>query len=187
MARSMETKARIAGHPIHPMLVALPIGLYVATVAALLAYVGLEDPFYFRAALVANVAGVVMALVAAIPGAIDLFSLPKGSRARATGLKHASFALLATGLFAVAAATSYRQWAGGGVPDATVPLVLSIVGVLSLLVAGWLGWTMVQTHHVGVKPSFRAARSVPASEDYDDVVTPPPVSNGHGGDHYFPH
>ena len=183
----MESKASIAGHPIHPMVVALPIGLYVATVAALLAYVGLEDPFYFRAALAANVAGVVMALVAAIPGAIDLFSLPRASQARATGIKHASFALLATGLFAVAGATSWRQWSAGGVPDATVPLVLAIVGVLALLAAGWLGWTMVQTHHVGVKPSFRAARPVAPSDDYDDVVTPPPVSNGHGGDHYFPH
>lgn len=184
----MDSKAAIAGHPIHPMLVALPIGMYVATVAALLTYVGLDDPFYFRMALVANVAGVVMALVAAIPGAIDLFSLPRNSRARVAGIKHASFALLATGLFAVAAATSYRQWAGAGVPDATVPLAIAIVGLLALLVAGALGWALVQTHHVGVKPSFRAARSVPRFQDaHDDLVTPPPVSNGHRGDHYFPH
>ena len=167
------------------MLVALPIGLYVATVAALLAYVGLEDPFYFRAALVANIAGVVTALVAAIPGAIDLFSLPAHSSARNTGLKHAGFALLTTGLFGVSAVVSWREWISGGVPDAVVPLAIAIVGVLALVIVGALGWTMVQTHHVGVKTSFRVARSVRDSEELDDLPTPRPVSNGHGGDHYF--
>jgi uncharacterized membrane protein len=184
----MYSKARIAGHPIHPMLVALPIGLYVATVAALLGFVGTSDPFYYRAALVANVAGVVTALVAAIPGAIDLFALPRHSRARVTGIKHASFALLATGLYAVSATVMWREWSEGGVLNASVPLAITIVGALALVIVGALGWTMVQTHHVGVKPNIRpGTRAAADSEDFDDIPTPPPVANGHRGDHYFHH
>ena len=43
----MLTKARIAGHPIHPMLVAFPVALYVATVVALFAFVGTDDAFWY--------------------------------------------------------------------------------------------------------------------------------------------
>ncbi|MEO8703997.1 MAG: DUF2231 domain-containing protein [Kofleriaceae bacterium] len=153
----MLSKARIAGHPIHPMLVALPIGMFVATVATLLAFMNSGDPFYYRAAMVANVGGVVAALVAAVPGTIDLFSLPPGSSARATGIKHASSALLAVGLFAVSAALLWRGWNGlanGEVLAAAVPLAVSLAGMLVLVIVGALGWTLVQTHHVGVRPDL---------------------------------
>src|SRR4051794_40628549 len=46
---SMYSKARIAGHPLHPMMVVFPIALYTASVAALLAFVGTADAFYYRA------------------------------------------------------------------------------------------------------------------------------------------
>jgi uncharacterized membrane protein len=153
----MLSKARIAGHPIHPMLVALPIGMFVATVATLLAYMNSGDPFYYRAAMVANVAGVVAGLVAAIPGAIDLFALPARSEARLTGIKHASSALLALGLFAVSAALLWRDWNAVGddaVLTAAVPLAMAVAGLLVLTIVGVLGWSLVQTHHVGVKPTL---------------------------------
>src|SRR5215212_5619303 len=107
---AMYSKARVAGHPIHPMLVVFPIAFYTATVATLLAYVGSHEVFWYRVAMVANIAGIVTAAIAVIPGAIDLFALPAGSRARATGLRHAGFNLLATLLFAVTAFLLYRAW-----------------------------------------------------------------------------
>jgi uncharacterized membrane protein len=156
----MHSRARIAGHPIHPMLIAFPVALYVATVVTLLVHVATQDAFWYRVALWSNIGGVVMAAVAAIPGLIDLLGLPRGSRARATGLRHAAFNVLALVLFAISAVMLYRN-AGSNlavVPgpyslDVTAPLALSILGVLSTLAAGWLGWTLVQTHHVGVKPA----------------------------------
>src|SRR5678815_3431593 len=107
----MYSKARVAGHPMHPMLVAFPIAFYTATVATLLAYIGTLEAFWYRVAMVANIAGIVTAVIAAIPGAIDLLALPRQSRARATGLKHAGFNLIATLLFAVTAvvAVSYTH------------------------------------------------------------------------------
>jgi uncharacterized membrane protein len=180
----MYSKARIGSHPIHPMLVALPIGLFTATAAALLAYMGTSDLFYYRAAMVANVAGVVAALAAAVPGAIDLLSLPKSSQARSTGFKHAGFALGAVGLFAVSALVLWRGWHdrtmvyGAYELDATIPLAICIAGMLTLTVVGTLGWTLVQTHHVGVKPTFirpserAAARTSDPSGEFDDLATP---------------
>ena len=155
----MYSKARIAGHPIHPMIVSFPIAFYTATVAMLLAYIGTLEAFWYRVAMVANIAGIVTAIVAVVPGAIDLYSLPRGSRARAVGMRHAGFNLLATGLFAVTALLLYRGWTdrmmldGEYVFDATIPLAMSVVAWVSMVVAGSLGWTLVQTHHVGIKPA----------------------------------
>jgi uncharacterized membrane protein len=156
----MYSKARIAGHPIHPMIVVFPIAFYTATVATLLAYVGTHEVFWYRVAMVANIAGIITAVIAVVPGAIDLFSLPADSRARATGLKHAGFNLLATGLFAITALLLYRAWShrvmvdGEYVFDATIPLAMGVVAWVSMVIAGSLGWTLVQTHHVGVKPAL---------------------------------
>jgi uncharacterized membrane protein len=147
----------------HPMLVAFPITFYTATVATLLAYIGTHEAFWYRVALVSNIAGIATAVIAALPGAIDLYALPRGSRARAAGVKHAGFNLLATGLFAVTAVVVYRTWShrmmvdGEYTFDATIPLAMSVVAWVSMVVAGSLGWTLVQTHHIGVKPALTRA------------------------------
>jgi uncharacterized membrane protein len=176
----MLTKARIAGHPIHPMLIAFPVALYTATVVTLLVHIATGDSFWYRVAMFANIGGVVMALVAAVPGLIDLLtSVPRRSRARATGIKHAAFNVLALTLFAISAVLLYRN-AGATfnfdyspfVLDVTAPLVLSIAGLLSTLAAGWLGWTMVQTHHVGVKPAEFGRDIEPDEVDLGEDVEP---------------
>lgn len=171
----MYTKASIAKHPIHPMLVAVPVTLYIATVAALFVHLGTNDVFWYRAALYCNIGGVVFAAVAAIPGLIDLLGLPAQSRARTTGIRHAAFNVLALTLFAISAVLLYRNAGHNVVPatgyyalDVTAPLVLTITGVASTAVAGALGWTLVQTHHVGIKPT-RFDRVGVAPEDLDDL------------------
>ena len=159
----MFSRARVARHPIHPMLVSLPIGLFTATTAALIAFIGTADPFYYRAAFIANLAGVATAIAAGIPGAIDLFHLPPTSPARATGLRHGKLALIATALFAGCAALLWRDWPPASILAATVPLAVAVAGMLSLVFAALLGWTLVQTHKVGVSPNH--LRSVPLRFD----------------------
>lgn len=155
----MYSKARIAGHPIHPMLVAFPLAFYTATVATLLAYIGTREAFWYRFAMVANIAGIVTAVIAALPGVIDLLALPRGSRARAAGVKHAGFNLVATALFALTAVVLYGTWShkvmvgGEYLFDASIPLALGVVAWVAMVIAGSLGWTLVQTHHVGIKPA----------------------------------
>jgi len=171
----MYSKARVAGHPIHPMLVAFPIAFYTATVAMLLAYVGTHEAFWYRVAMIANLAGIVTAAIAVIPGAIDLFALPPSSRARATGLKHAGFNLVATGLFAVTALLVYRGWShrvmvdGEYLFDATIPLAMAVVAWVSMVIGGSLGWTLVQTHHVGIKPALIHADRPSREPELDEL------------------
>jgi len=156
----MLSKARVAGHSIHPMLVAFPLAFYTTTVVTLLVYIGTREAFWYRFAMVASLAGIATALIAAIPGAIDLWSLPRDSRARKAGLQHAGFNLLATALFALTALVLYETWIhrtminGEYIFDATVPLALAVVAWVAMVIAGSLGWTLVQTHHVGEKPAL---------------------------------
>lgn len=169
----MYSKARIAGHGIHPMLVGFPIALFTATIGALLAYLGTADAFYYRAAMVANIAGVLAALAAIIPGAIDLRALPRESRARGVARQHALYNALTVALFAVSAVLLYRGWSGRMMTsgtyalDVTIPLALGTVGFVAMVSAGMLGWALVQTHHVGIEPA-RVHAHIP-SRDLDLV------------------
>ena len=171
----MYSKARVAGHPIHPMLVAFPLAFYSATVATLLAYIGTREVFWYRFAMVANIAGIATAVIAALPGALDLAALPRSSRARAAGIRHAGFNMIATGLFVVTALVLYHSWTervmvdGEYQFDATIPLAMAVVAWVSMVIAGSLGWTLVQTHHVGVKPA-RVHADRPSREPELDVA-----------------
>lgn len=163
----MRTKARIAGHPIHPMLVAFPIALYVTTVVALFVFSGTRNVFWYTAAFYANVAAITMAALAAIPGLIDLIGLPRRTQARATGIRHAAFNVLSLVLFAISAALLYK---GGSINDVTAPIVLGVLGLVSTVTAGWLGWTLVQTHHVGIQETLGSDTDVRSPRD--DVAMP---------------
>jgi len=156
-AHAHYSKAQIGGHPIHPMLVGFPIAFYTAGVAGLLVYAGTHDAFWFKGSMVALFAGVGMAVLAAIFGFVDLFfGVPHHTAARKTGVKHFVINLLTVVLFAGAALMMYSAWRGKPPmpqrPEMSylAPLALSIVGLGLTIVAGVLGWKMVQTHHVGV-------------------------------------
>jgi len=75
----MSTPARIGGHPIHPMLVPLAIGLWVFSLVCDLIYrFGGGSDVWVGVAFYTLAGGIVGALLAAVPGFIDLLSLPPG-------------------------------------------------------------------------------------------------------------
>jgi uncharacterized membrane protein len=145
----MYSKVKLAGHPVHPMLIAFPVAFYTATVVCYLVYNSNQDLFWFKVAYVANIAGVVMAVVAALPGFIDWLNIPSGKKAKRTGMFHMVSNVVALLLFAICFFLQKDKW------DETAPavgsaVILSIAGLILTLVAGFLGWTLVQKHHVGV-------------------------------------
>jgi uncharacterized membrane protein len=172
----MLSKVRIQGHPIHPMLIAFPVAMYVATAVTLIVFAATRDAFWFRAAYWTNLAGVVMAAVAAVPGFIDFLYLPRRSRARSTGIVHAVLNVSALIVFVISVILLGRSLYDRTAPSFAfvAPLVLSLIGCSITVAAGWFGWKMVQTHHVGVKPSARTAGAEPieGAEDLDDLIVP---------------
>jgi uncharacterized membrane protein len=94
------------GHPLHPALVAVPIGAWTSSVVLDVASRYLGSPT--SAATAAHAAwwllalGILGALAAASIGFLDLVAIPPGTRAWRLGLLHMSCNLSATALFAVA-------------------------------------------------------------------------------------
>jgi uncharacterized membrane protein len=126
------------------MLVVLPLGLWVAALVFDVIYAFTGRPG-FRTAAFWNVgAGVVGALLAAIPGFVDWLSLT--GRAARLGTYHMVLNLAAVAIFAV---NWYVRTRVGS--DSPWPLVLSIVGVVGVAISGWLGGELVYALRVGVE------------------------------------
>ncbi|HMC15499.1 MAG TPA: DUF2231 domain-containing protein [Albitalea sp.] len=154
----MRTPANIKGHPIHPMLVTIPIGLWVFSfVSDLICMRSAAPETWHTVAYWTLVGGIVGALIAAVPGLIDLLSL-KDAAIRKTGLTHMAINLSVVTLYVVNAVLRYRD------PQAlTVPFTLSLIAILMLLVSGWLGGKMVYLAGVGVSTEGAEAHEQMAS------------------------
>lgn len=141
----MRTPASIAGHPIHPMLVPIAIGGFVISFVADLICLatGASTPWNMLA-YYTMVIGIIGALAAAVPGFIDLMSLPSGYT-KSVGLKHMGINLTVVVIYICNA-----WWRHGSPQDLKVPMILSFITVLLLLVSGWLGGKMVFEAGVGV-------------------------------------
>jgi uncharacterized membrane protein len=140
----MRTPARIARHPIHPMLVPVPIGLWIfAFVCDLLFVLGSGASLWFTLSFYTMIGGLIGALVAAIPGFIDMLSLSGAPKKLA--LTHMAINLTVVLLFAINIGMRF-----GGSEVAGLPLALSVVGITLLAVSGWLGGHMVYVHRVAV-------------------------------------
>jgi len=141
----MKTPASIAGHPIHPMLVPIAIGGFVLSFAADLICLatGNGNPWNMFA-YYAMIGGILGALAAAIPGLIDLLSLPAGYT-KSVAVKHMSINLFVVAIYVC------NAWLRSGNPQSLkLPMLLSLITVLMLLVSGWLGGKMVFEAGVGV-------------------------------------
>jgi len=143
----MSSPASIAGHPIHPMLVALPIGLWIfSLVSDVIFLAGLGAPVWNDVAFYTMAGGIVGALLAAVPGLIDFLSI-EDARVKKIGAMHMALNLVAVALYAV------NLWLRtSSSPGSKLPVGLSVLTVLMLAVSGWLGGEMVYVHGISVDP-----------------------------------
>lgn len=146
----MESKAKLFGHPIHPMLIVLPLGLLATAVVFDIIYLLTDEDAFSTVAFWNIAAGIVGGLLAAVFGAWDWFHIPSGTRAKRIGLWHGGGNVVIVVLFAI----SWLIRLGGGETYEPTPLayVLSFVGVGLALVTGWLGGELVDRLAVGVDP-----------------------------------
>lgn len=84
----MRSRASIAGHPLHAMLIVVPAGGFILTLVFDIVYLATGSELWWAATRPVLPAAVIGALVAAIPGAIDLFTVVPKGRATTTGLTH---------------------------------------------------------------------------------------------------
>ena len=141
----MRTPASIAGHPIHPMLVPIAIGCFVFSFASDLICMatGATEPWRMLA-YYTMIGGILGALAAALPGLIDLLSLPPGYT-KGVAIKHMAINLTVVVIYVINAFMRHND-----PQNLKLPVILSFVTILMLLVSGWLGGKMVYEAGVGV-------------------------------------
>lgn len=142
----MTSPASIAKHPIHPMLVALPIGLWIFSLVSDVIYLmQWEGATWNRVALYTMAGGVVGAVISTIPGLVDLLALSRG-KVKTIGIWHMSINLTIVGLYLI------NLWLRTSSSTMTLPVALSVICIGLLGVSGWLGGEMVYVHGTAVQP-----------------------------------
>jgi uncharacterized membrane protein len=144
--RNPESTAKIAGHPLHPMLIPFPIAFLVATFACDLMFWQTGNAAWSTGALYLLGAALVMAALAAVAGFTDFFG-----DVRVRNLSPAWHHMLGNLVVVLLSAWNwYRRYEAGDAAVVPTGLLLSFLVVLILLYTGWRGWEMVYRHRVGV-------------------------------------
>ncbi|SCL36677.1 Uncharacterized membrane protein [Micromonospora rhizosphaerae] len=155
MESSAQAKAPVTalagpyGHPLHPALVAVPIGAWIASFVFDLASRVVDHPGFLADGSRWLIAiGVLGALAAAVTGFLDLLAIPPRTPAFRTALVHMSLNLAVTAAYAI------NFLARGGQPAAApVPwgaLAASAVSLAALSVSGYLGGKLAYRYGVRV-------------------------------------
>ena len=142
----MESKAKLFGHPVHPMLVVFPLGLLITSVIFdwIHRTTKKEEPARIAHAMIG--AGIVGGVLAAPPGLIDWVGIPQGTRAKGVGLWHGLGNVLVLILFALS--WLQRRDDPGNPPKSA--LALSVAGVVLGNGTAWLGGELIHRLNVSI-------------------------------------
>lgn len=145
----MQARAKLLGHPVHQMLIPLPLGLFIS--AAVIDIVSLVRgvPTLPQVSYWNAVGGIITALVAAVFGFADWTAIPKNTRAKRIGAAHGIGNVLVVTLFAAAV---FLRMGDPYYVTGVVPTLFEIAGLLLGAVTGWLGGELVDRLGIGVDP-----------------------------------
>jgi uncharacterized membrane protein len=142
----MRTKATLLGHPVHPILIVFPLGLFTMAAIFDLIHLATRDGHWTDVSYWMIASGIVGGLIAAVFGFIDWLSIPEGTRAKYIGLIHGLSNAVVVLLFIV-------SWLMRR-PDPAAPsmtaMMLGWIGIAIALCGGWLGGELVYRLNVGV-------------------------------------
>jgi uncharacterized membrane protein len=148
----MASPASMGKHPVHPIIIPFPIALWIFSLVADVIYLWRGSPVWRDyIAFYTLLGGIVGAVVAAVPGFIDWLSITDREVKRLADW-HARLNVIALVVFVVdfyLRTTGGARWVGG---SNTIPLLLSVLGVILIIISGWLGGEMVYVHGVAVEP-----------------------------------
>jgi uncharacterized membrane protein/nitrite reductase/ring-hydroxylating ferredoxin subunit len=150
----MRSRAHFKSHPLHPILVGFPIAFFTATPIFDILALSLDNPSFLTTAYYLLMAGILTGLAAAVPGLIDyLYTVPPASSAKKRASRHAILNVCMIALFAVA----WVHRTTSDDPSPTTYITLELVGLIIMMVAGWMGGTLVHRNQIGVDPRYAFA------------------------------
>jgi uncharacterized membrane protein len=145
-AENLQPTAQIARHPIHVMLVPVPITCFVGALVTDIAYWLTAEMMWADFSAWLLLVGLIFGVLAGIAGLVDFFG-NRRIRSQSPAWPHmlGNIAVLVLAFFNLLIHTR-DAW------TSVVPtgIILSLVTVLILPFTGWLGWSLVYRHGVGV-------------------------------------
>jgi uncharacterized membrane protein len=146
MQRNPRSTAQIAGHPIHPMLVAFPAAFLVAVPICDVVFWRTGNFFVSTAAFWLLGVALVTAVVAMVAGMTDFMGDSRIRELRESWqhlIGNVAVGLLST-------LNWLRRYEFGASAILPWGLGISLLVFLILFYTGWKGWQMVYQHRVGV-------------------------------------
>lgn len=143
----MESRLKLLGHPVHPMLVMFPLGLFVTAVVFDFADIVGGPTLLGEVAYWNIIAGLIGGVLAAVAGLVDYVYIPGGTRAKRVATAHALINVAVMVVFAVSWLVrmgAENRAAGGGL------FVLELLALAGGGVSAWLGGELVDRLGVGV-------------------------------------
>ena len=161
----MRSTARLAGHPIHPMLIPYPFAFLSGAAAFDVASAVRQDARLGQTAAHLRLAGIATALAAAVPGLVDYLTMVPEGRPKDTATKHMLSNVSALGCFAAAA------WASNGRRvSSAATIALELAGTTLLSIGGWLGGTLSYHHQIGVESEEARTPAAVVSDRADGPI-----------------
>jgi uncharacterized membrane protein len=143
----MESRAKLLGHPIHPMLIVLPLGLFIGAVVFDAIYLWRGSSSVAAVGYWNIAGGIIGGLLAAVFGLIDWLAIPAGTRAKRIGIWHAVSNVAAILLFAF---VWWSRYSSGVLATTTGLFTIEVIALLMGALGGWLGGELVDRLGVGV-------------------------------------
>ena len=149
----MKSRASIDSHPLHPILISFPIAFFFGTFVCDIITVFGGNSNFWQTGRYLEIAGIVMGILAAIPGFIDyLKTVPPKSSAKKRAAKHGLLNVSQLVLFTVAFIVSTT-----GNPNEIIVLILEAGGATIICFAAWMGSTLIYRNQIAVDPRYAHA------------------------------
>lgn len=149
----MKTKASFGGEPIHPMFVHYPIALWTTSVITDVIFYFHRNTSLILISKFLIAAGIVGAILAAIPGLIDWLTITEPA-AKKTGTLHLVLNVSALLLFGVSLYLRMKHYGAAAVGHhLQVPFVISVAGWIDMAISASLGGKLVYKYRMGVDES----------------------------------
>ena len=157
----------------HPILIALPIVAFAATILAIIGHAITRDIGWYRGAVVAGVAGVATALLAFTIDLVDAENQAAGTQARETGMRRLGCEALALVLLAACATLMFARYERHAALSDAAPLALALLGGIALAAADGYGRALARlsrlsfaivrypARHIAITPRAPHPRPVP--------------------------
>ena len=151
------------GRPLHPMLVHFPVALYpTSLVFDVLSHLAEDGNPFVRGAFTLIVIALVVSALAVAAGFADFLLIENGTQTWRIAVLHMSVQLVTAGLFLANAVLRGRDLDVTATPVG--PIILSLVGLLTLTLGAALGGELVYRHgrRVELDPALSGGPPPPA-------------------------